>query len=76
MPVSCASHYINDLSLFIKDSIIDMFADDTTITYMGKSKPDITQTLQNEICHIGVNRTQCYQKHKKQKLCFCPLHTQ
>ena len=44
--------YINDLPLFIKDSIIDMFADDTTITDVGKSKPNITQTLQNEICHI------------------------
>ena len=44
--------YINDLPLFVKDTIIDMFADDTTITAVGKSKPDITQTLQNEICII------------------------
>ena len=29
-----------------------MFADDTTINAVGKSKTDITQTLQNEICHI------------------------
>ena len=44
--------FINDLPLFIKDSIITIFTDDTTIATVDKSKPDITQTLQNEICHI------------------------
>ena len=33
--------YINDFPLIVTDSISDMFADDTTITVVSKSKSDI-----------------------------------
>ena len=41
--------YINDLPLHLQNSTADMFADDTTITVLGKSIQTVQTSLQNEL---------------------------
>jgi len=41
--------YINDLPLHLQNSTTDMFADDTTVSAIGKSVDEVQSTLQNEL---------------------------
>ena len=40
--------FINDLPLYLKHSLADLYADDDTVHISGKSKPDIERKLQDD----------------------------
>ena len=46
------SIYVNSLPNSVKDGIIDMYADDTTLTVSGKHVNEIEEKLTNSVCQV------------------------
>ena len=63
--------YINDLALEVNKSLLDFFADDTTLTVTGTSGEEITEGLNHDIddCNLVQKRIKCLLISAKQKQC-------